>query len=186
MFLDDPAASTPPRRVVGERRATADATVSQATRSFAIDCEFIKVRQGKGETLQTWEVTVSVGVVSEELETILYARVQAPPRTQVFDDAFARTQGKLEPDWTLGVRLEVAQVRPTARCSRNLSKRSPRYSRDTAEISPRDSRGTAETPPRTSRGVAQALVRGLLEDGQSLLVGWQIAKDLEGLRLGEL
>lgn len=140
MDLDDPAASTPPRRVVGERRATADATVSQATRSFAIDCEFIKVRQGKGETLQTWEVTVSVGVVSEELETILYARVQAPPRTQVFDDAFARTQGKLEPDWTLGVRLEVAQ----------------------------------------------ALVRGLLEDGQSLLVGWQIAKDLEGLRLGEL
>ena len=29
-------------------------------------------------------------------------------------------------------------------------------------------------------------MRGLLEDGQSLLVGWQIAKDLEGLRLGEL
>lgn len=116
------------------------AAVSQAPRAFALDCEFIQVRQGKGGTLQHFSVTVSVGVVSEMLETILYARVKQPPRTQVFDDAFARTQGKLEPDWSLGVRLEVAQE----------------------------------------------LVRGLLEDGHSVLVGWQVGQDLEGLRLPEL
>lgn len=114
--------------------------VSQAPRAFALDCEFIQVRQGKGGTLQHFSVTVSVGVVSECLETILYARVKQPPRTQVFDDAFARTQGKLEPDWGLGVRLEVAQE----------------------------------------------LVRGLLEDGQSVLIGWQVGQDLEGLRLPDL
>ena len=51
--------------------------------AFALDCEFIEVRQGKGDAFTTFKVTVSVGVVSEQLETILYARVKQPPRTQV-------------------------------------------------------------------------------------------------------
>ena len=104
-----PAVSSKQQQANEQARLVA---VSQAPRAFALDCEFIEVRQGKGEALRHYKVTVSVGVVSEQLETILYARVKQPPRTQVFDDAFARTQGKLEPDWALGVRLEVAQVPP--------------------------------------------------------------------------
>jgi hypothetical protein len=135
------------------------ACIEQANRAFAVDCEFIEVRQGKGGAERTFRVTVSIGVVSEQLETILYARVKQPQRTQVFDDSFARCAGKLEPDWALGVRLEVAQ----------------------------------------------SLVRGLLDGGRSVLVGWQaseiaqrhpvaslkccapqVAGDLAGLRLEEL
>jgi hypothetical protein len=57
------------------------------------------VRQGKGHDAREFSVTVSVGIVSEMLETILYARVRQPARCQPWDDSFARTVGNLEPDW---------------------------------------------------------------------------------------
>ena len=42
-----------------------------------------QVRQGKGLDAREFSVTVSVGIVSEMLETILYARVRMPARCQV-------------------------------------------------------------------------------------------------------
>jgi hypothetical protein len=42
------------------------------------------------------------------LETILYARVRQPARCQLVDDSFARTVGNLEPDWSLGIRVDIA------------------------------------------------------------------------------
>lgn len=77
-------------------------------RAYAVDCEFIQVRQGKGPDARAFNVTVSVGIVSEMLETILYARVKQPPRCQVWDDSFARTVGNLEPDWSIGIRVDIA------------------------------------------------------------------------------
>lgn len=67
-----------------------------------------QVRQGKGPDAREFSVTVSVGIVSEMLETILYARVRMPARCQVWDDAFARTVGALQPDWNLGIRVDIA------------------------------------------------------------------------------
>jgi len=77
-------------------------------RAFAVDCEFIQVRQGKGPDAREFSVTVSVGIVSEMLETILYARVRMPARCQLWDDSFARTIGNLEPDWNMGIRVDIA------------------------------------------------------------------------------
>lgn len=78
-------------------------------KAYAIDCEFIQVRQGKGPEARQFPVTVSVGIVSQTLETILYARVKQPPRTQVFDDSFARVVSHLDGDWSTGIRVDVAR-----------------------------------------------------------------------------
>jgi len=85
-----------------------DQPAPSRVRAYAVDCEFIQVRQGKGPDAREFNVTVSVGIVSEMLETILYARVKQPARCQVWDDSFARTVGNLEPDWAIGIRVDIA------------------------------------------------------------------------------
>ena len=63
---------------------------------------------GPGSTPER-KVTVSVGIVDERLETILYARVMKPRGSHVTDDSFVRTTGGLRPDWDRGVHISVAQ-----------------------------------------------------------------------------
>jgi len=75
--------------------------------AFAIDCEMIMVEGPHG--LPERKVTVSVGIVDERLETIMYARVMKPRGSRVTDDSFVRTTGGLRPDWDRGVHISVAQ-----------------------------------------------------------------------------
>lgn len=138
-------------------------------RAYSLDCEFIKVRQGKGPEARTFNVTVSVGIVSEQLETILYARVKAPERCQVWDDSFARTVGNLEADV-----CAATGEGPRRRRARR---------RSTAALT------CCPTRPQWSIGIrveiARALVREFIESGDRL-VGWQVEEDLRGLRLEDV
>jgi len=104
--IDGP--STTPLSATGVPAPIDGQALNNGQRAFAVDCEFIQVRQGKGLDAREFSVTVSVGIVSEMLETILYARVRMPARCQVWDDAFARTVGALQPDWALGIRVDIA------------------------------------------------------------------------------
>lgn len=58
---------------------------------YSFDAEMVTVK-GPGE-LPERRAMVSVGVVNERLETVLYARVAVPNGCHVTDGAFARAQG---------------------------------------------------------------------------------------------
>ena len=64
---------------------------SADTRYYALDTEMVTVR-GPGE-LPARRAMVSVGVVNERLETLLYGRVAVPSGCEVVDGAFARMEG---------------------------------------------------------------------------------------------
>ena len=57
----------------------------------------------------TSKAVVSVGVVDEQMEKILYARVKVPDDCEIEDDTFVRRQGGLKPDWRKGIELSAAQ-----------------------------------------------------------------------------
>ena len=75
--------------------------------AYAIDCEMVVVKAKRGEA--TTQSVVSVGVVDEQMEQILYARVKLSADCDVLDDSFVRVQGGLKPDWRKGIELSVAQ-----------------------------------------------------------------------------
>lgn len=58
---------------------------------YAVDAEMVTV-VGPGE-LPERRAMVSVGIVNERLETVLYGRVALPRQAKVTDGAFARVQG---------------------------------------------------------------------------------------------
>lgn len=64
---------------------------SAETRYYALDAEMVTV-VGPGE-LPARRAMVSVGVVDERLETLLYGRVAVPRGCEVVDGAFARMEG---------------------------------------------------------------------------------------------
>ena len=59
---------------------------------------------------------VSIGIVDEQLEVMLYCRVAKPLGSRVVDDSFVRTIGGLGGDWSRG--MPYFQVRD---CVRTLS-----------------------------------------------------------------
>lgn len=61
------------------------------TRFYAIDAEMVTI-VGPGE-LPARRAMVSVGVVNERLETLLYSRVAVPKGCEVTNGAFARMEG---------------------------------------------------------------------------------------------
>eukprot|EP01065_Artemidia_motanka_P031567 TRINITY_DN3798_c3_g3_i1.p1 TRINITY_DN3798_c3_g3~~TRINITY_DN3798_c3_g3_i1.p1 ORF type:complete len:472 (+),score=160.19 TRINITY_DN3798_c3_g3_i1:46-1461(+) len=72
--------------------------------AFALDCEIIRVRRIDDAAVgQTVPVAVSIGVVDQRMETLLYARIRKPDRTVVADDSFARTRSGIQSDWRLGM-----------------------------------------------------------------------------------
>lgn len=58
---------------------------------YALDAEMVMV-VGPGE-LPARRAMVSIGVVNERLETLLYGRVAVPEGCEVIDGAFARMEG---------------------------------------------------------------------------------------------
>lgn len=68
-----------------------DACEGQRPLHYAVDTEMVTV-VGPGEMPER-RVMVSVGVVNERLETLLYGRVAVPRGSRVTNGAFARTEG---------------------------------------------------------------------------------------------
>lgn len=64
---------------------------SAEPRYYALDAEMVTV-VGPGE-LPARRAMVSIGVVNERLETLLYGRVAVPSDCEVIDGAFARMEG---------------------------------------------------------------------------------------------
>ena len=56
---------------------------------------------------------VSIGIVDEQLEVMLYCRVAKPLGSRVVDDSFVRTIGGLGGDWSRG--MPYFQVRDCVR-----------------------------------------------------------------------
>lgn len=63
--------------------------VAAAGGCYAIDAEMVTVRVRGRDT----RAMVSVGIVNDRLETVLYSRVAVPEGCEVIDGAFARVQG---------------------------------------------------------------------------------------------
>lgn len=59
---------------------------------YAVDTEMVTIT-GPEVSLPAQRAMVSVGVVNERLETILYGRVAVPQGCEVIDGAFARAEG---------------------------------------------------------------------------------------------
>ena len=75
--------------------------------AFALDCEFIQVLEdGNNEHSK---VVVSIGIVDNQLEKILYSRIRKPRNSSVLDDSFVRTRGGLNRDWNKGIGIQVTQ-----------------------------------------------------------------------------
>ncbi|CAM9446423.1 unnamed protein product [Scytosiphon promiscuus] len=75
--------------------------VAGAPSYFSFDAEMVTVKGP--EELPERRAMVSIGVVNERLETVLYARVAVPKGCQVIDGAFAREQGGLWASWDEGI-----------------------------------------------------------------------------------
>lgn len=58
---------------------------------YAVDAEMVMV-VGPGDAPER-RVMVSVGIVNQRLETVLYSRVRVPDGCQVTNGAFARVEG---------------------------------------------------------------------------------------------
>lgn len=68
-----------------------DASDGQRPLHYAVDAEMVTVI-GPGEMPER-RAMVSVGVVNERLETLLYGRVAVPRGSKVTDGTFAKTEG---------------------------------------------------------------------------------------------
>lgn len=68
-----------------------DRSHSSSPVRYAIDTEMVTVI-GPGE-LPARRAMVSVGIVNDRLETLLYGRVAVPKGCKVVDGAFARVEG---------------------------------------------------------------------------------------------
>lgn len=95
---------------------TAASTMVEKGRIYAIDCEFItvcsKLPNGAHDMSSSRKCVVSVGIVDEELEVILYARVKKPANTLVLDDSFVRTVGGLSSQnggWDKGIHVNTVR-----------------------------------------------------------------------------
>jgi len=73
--------------------------------AYALDCEFITVRSRGVEK----RAVVSIGIVDNQLELILYSRIRIPEHFTVVDDSFVRTRGGLNRDWNKGIGIHVTQ-----------------------------------------------------------------------------
>lgn len=97
----------PPRR----RRSPGRPPVQRA---YAIDCEMVEVVSSAqasmyGQAAVAHRAVVSIGVVDESMEVILYARVRKPATATVVNDTFARTKGGLTADWSKGLSIFSAR-----------------------------------------------------------------------------
>ena len=80
---------------------------SQPPPAYALDCEFIQViEQGNNTPSKS---VVSIGIVDNQLELILYSRIRKPKNSTVVDDSFVRTRGGLNRDWNKGIGIHVTQ-----------------------------------------------------------------------------
>lgn len=73
----------------GTRRRRSCAS-SGSRRCYAVDAEMVTVRLTSGEEKRAM---VSVGIVNDRLETVLYSRVAVPEGCEIVDGAFARVHG---------------------------------------------------------------------------------------------
>lgn len=74
------------------KRSTEGRTVPFTSRQYyAVDTEMVTV-SGPGEAPER-RVMVSIGIVNQKLETVLYARVRVPQGSHVTNGAFARVEG---------------------------------------------------------------------------------------------
>ncbi|CAN0215488.1 unnamed protein product, partial [Discosporangium mesarthrocarpum] len=74
---------------------------------YALDTEMVTV-VGPGDA-PSRRVCVSIGVVDQNLEVILYSRVRIPEGSEVVDGTFARLEGKLRAGWEEGIPLSVVR-----------------------------------------------------------------------------
>ena len=81
-------------------------TSSEQQPAFALDCEFIQVLNAEKNVQK---IVVSIGIVDDRQEKILYSRIRKPEGSTVIDDSFVRTRGGLNPDWSKGISITVAQ-----------------------------------------------------------------------------
>ncbi|CAM9963348.1 unnamed protein product [Pylaiella littoralis] len=98
--LKNSRVSTPAQCFPTSRHRGKDKGVS-GTRFYAIDAEMVEII-GSGD-LPARRAMVSVGVVNERLETLLYSRVAVPEGCKVTDGAFARMEGGLWASWEEGI-----------------------------------------------------------------------------------
>lgn len=82
----DNGSSTVTRR----RRSCGSSGGGSSRRCYAVDAEMVTVRLTSGEEKRAM---VSVGIVNDRLETVLYSRVAVPEGCEVVDGAFARVHG---------------------------------------------------------------------------------------------
>ncbi|CAN0175982.1 unnamed protein product [Ectocarpus sp. 4 AP-2014] len=80
--------------------------IDAGTRYYAVDIEMVTI-EGP-EDLPARRAMVSVGVVDERLETLLYGRVAVPRGCKVTDGVFARIQGGLMATWEEGIPASCA------------------------------------------------------------------------------
>ncbi|CAM9506281.1 unnamed protein product, partial [Laminaria digitata] len=95
---------TPLKSAAGSTTTTMSFTrrPHQAARQcYAIDTEMVTVVGPGG--LPARRAMVSVGIVNDRLETILYGRVAVPRGCEVTDGAFARVEGGLWASWEEGI-----------------------------------------------------------------------------------
>lgn len=87
--------------------------------AFAFDCEFVQVcdvdaaGQPVGGNRQdaSYRWPVSIGLVDQRMETLLYSRIRKPARSIVTDDRFSRTSSAIQSEWGLGLpRRDVAAM----------------------------------------------------------------------------
>mmetsp|Transcript_1991 Transcript_1991/g.3778 ORF Transcript_1991/g.3778 Transcript_1991/m.3778 type:complete len:369 (-) Transcript_1991:707-1813(-) len=79
---------------------------SKKVSAYAVDCEMIEVYMQDGKVQQA---VVSIGVVDESMEVILYARVRKPANSVVVNDTFVRTAGGLTADYDKGLSIFSAR-----------------------------------------------------------------------------
>eukprot|EP00471_Norrisiella_sphaerica_P009391 CAMPEP_0184501776 /NCGR_PEP_ID=MMETSP0113_2-20130426/48517_1 /TAXON_ID=91329 /ORGANISM="Norrisiella sphaerica, Strain BC52" /LENGTH=356 /DNA_ID=CAMNT_0026890657 /DNA_START=99 /DNA_END=1169 /DNA_ORIENTATION=- len=81
-------------------------TSAKKIHAYAVDCEMIVVYMPDGKLQQA---VVSIGVVDEGMEVILYARVRKPANSMVVNDTFVKTAGGLTADYDKGLSIFSAR-----------------------------------------------------------------------------